>query len=159
MPHTAQAMVSAVSSMATNLLRMRAYCLTLIIAFSLTACSRLSNAEKYSEEISEELINKALDGTRLDSADYNRILLQLDGMFNVVYEKAQNAIDNGVDKDSIRSYLSTDPEYVTIGNYATVLDSILLQYVHTPYAPHELRADYNRVLSRASKRAAKVGLN
>lgn len=138
---------------------MRAWSLILLTAISLSACSRPSNAESYSEEISQELINKALDGSRLDSADYNGMLTQLDGMFNVVYSKAQLAIDNGVDKDSIRSYLSTDQEYVTIGSYAIVMDSILLQYIRTPEAPRELRARYNQVLSRATKRASRVGLN
>ncbi len=144
--------------MATNLCNIRAYSLILLIAISLTACNRPSNAEKYSEEITQELINKALDGYRLDSADYGRILQQLDGMFSVVYEKAQVAIDNGVDKDSVRLYLASDPEYIMIGNYANVLDSILYPYIRTPAAPYELRAGYNRVLSKASKRAAEVGL-
>ena len=152
-------MVSAALSMAIELFRMRSWWLVLLTAISLSACSRPSNAESYSEEISQELINKALDGSRLDSADYNKMLTQLDGMFTVVYSKAQEAIDNGVEKDSIRSYLSTDQEYITIGGYATVLDSILLQYIRTPMAPRELRTRYNQVLSRATKRAARVGLN
>lgn len=145
--------------MATKYSSIRVYCLTLIIALSLCACSRPSNAETFSEEVSTELINKALDGSKLDSADYGRMLMQLDGMFQVVHSKAQTAIDNGIDKDSIRSYLSSDPEYIMIGNYATIMDSILLQYIRTPNAPYQLRAAYNQTLSRASKKAARVGLN
>ena len=130
----------------------------LMLAVCIVSCTKQSNASKYSEDVTHALIMKTFEPEQLDSADYEAIVSQLDGMFSVVYAKALAAVEKGVPKDSIKPYLASDPEYIKILGYAQTLDSALIRYMNTPESSYELRSKYRRVAASATRRANKIGL-
>lgn len=138
---------------------MKIHGLILVLVIGLASCAKPSKADTvYSETTTNELIFKSFEPEKLTLTDYQSMLSQLDCMFDIVYQKAKEAIDKGIEKDHIRSHLATDSEYMKIAGQATILDSILLRYLTTPEASHDLRIQYKQVAHQASKRAAKVGL-
>lgn len=138
---------------------MKIHGLILILVIGLTSCSKPTKANVYSEAAANELIIKSFEPEKLTLTDYQNMLCQLDGMFSVVYQKAKEAIDNGVEKDHVRSHLLSDSTYMQIAGQAAILDSILLRYLTSPNASHDLRIQYKQVARKASQRATKVGLN
>lgn len=136
---------------------MRHQYLFILLILALTSCSKSREVNEYSYEISESLIFKANNG-HLTQNDYYDIISQLDGMFEVVYTKAQQANDIGIAKDSLRNHLAKDQEYLIISKQAMVLDSIINNYIKTPISPYEMRAKYYQITSQAAKRAVRVGL-
>lgn len=138
---------------------MRARYAFVLLLLLLCSCSHQAESSIYSEQTSEALILKAMSDEPLQAADYEQILSQLEGMFGVVCTKAQMAIDNGkATKENIRAYLATDADYVKIQGYAHVLDSVLVRYMKSPECTQEIRQKYSRVLTRASRQGAHVGL-
>lgn len=128
--------------------------LLILLIFS---CNRSSKVNVYSSDISESFIVKA-NTNQLSQDDYFKILEQLDGMFEIVYSKAQCANDQGVSIDSIRYYLSTDTEYIVISQQAVILDSVLNKYIKSSMAPRSLCNKYFQISSQAAKRGRQVGL-
>lgn len=133
------------------------YYLILFVLF-ISSCNRSSKVNEYTAEASDVLIIKAKTN-QLSQDDYYKILSQLDGMFEIVYKKAQQANEKGISIDSIRNYLATDAEYNMISQQAVVLDSVLTEYIKIPIAPKNLRNKYYQISSQAAKRAYQVGLN
>ena len=125
----------------------------------MSACSYQAESIVYSEKNAEALIMKALGDEPLREEDYEQILSQLEGMFNVICVKAQTAIeDDKVTKEDIRGYLTSDEEYIRIQGYSHILDSVLVRYLKSPECTSEMRKKYSRVLSRAYLSGAQVGL-
>lgn len=129
------------------------------LVFLVSACSHQAESIVYSEKNAEALIMKALGDEPLQEEDYEQILSQLEGMFNVICDKAQMAIeDDKATKEDIRGYLISDEEYIRIQGYSHILDSVLVRYLKSPECTPNMRQKYSRVLARAYRNGAQVGL-
>lgn len=130
----------------------------ILIIIVLSSCNQSNKTNDYSVDSSDALISKAKE-SQLSQNDYFEILSQLDGMFEIVYTKAEQAKEKGIFIDSIRNYLACDSEYVIISQQAIILDSVLVKYIKSPTAPQDLRNKYVQINLQAAKRAQQVGLN
>lgn len=94
----------------------------------------------------------------LSEADYNRLLVELNKMFEEVNNKAACILDSGVNKRDLRVHLTYDSEYRSIRSKAIELDSLLTNYISSGHATAEFLREYKKTTARAAKKAQKTGL-
>ncbi len=112
----------------------------------------------FSFEESARIIERIRTDRRLTDKDYKAMLSQLDGMLEFACVKAENTIDSGYRLEDVRGRLEMDSVFCKTVELGVILDSALVEYLHSPYSNPKLKKEYRDILSRYTRRATKSGL-
>ncbi len=112
----------------------------------------------FSTDETAQIIDKIHTDSMLSEKDYENMLLQLEGMLEIVCDKAECVIDSGYHPDDVRGRLGMDSVYRRIVEQSAVMDSALVNYLNSPYSNPSLRKRYRAILSRYTGIATKAGL-
>ncbi len=112
----------------------------------------------FSADETAQIIGRIRTDSMLSEKDYENMLLQLEGMLEIVCDKAECVIDSGYHPDDVRGRLGMDSVYRRIVEQGAVMDSALVNYLNSPYSNPSLRKRYRVILSRYTGRATKAGL-
>lgn len=130
------------------------YRFLIILSIVLTSCTANFNNEQ-----AVELIQHLEKKDSISPEDAKMILSMLETMLSEACYKAEKELKNGTNLKNVREALSTDSTYIGIARHASILDSILLNYIDTCHNNALIRYEYQQVLKRNVRRARRAGLN
>lgn len=109
-----------------------------------------------------ELISNMTSADTIMTNDYILAVDELELMLAEVCDMADSLTNSGVGRADVRDSLRQNKRYLMLTEQASVLDSLVLEYMNRPYnvsAAEKVRKKYNGVLRRYDKRAHALGLN